>query len=230
LPKPHKQQALNRTIILTADGTKTLTVDEAGTAVYHSRHGALQESLYVFIQQGLEYYYTQTKPDTLQLLEVGFGTGLNALLAHRWHSDKKHPLAYIGLEPHPVGLETALALEYHLVPGLQKEVLEGLHTSLNYAYDSFSANVMADSIFTYHIADNSIDICWFDAFSPQYQPELWTEEVFARIYSFLKPGGILVTYSAKGEVQRALKGAGFHLSKLPGPPGKREMLRATRMA
>jgi tRNA U34 5-methylaminomethyl-2-thiouridine-forming methyltransferase MnmC len=217
------------TLLTTADGSKTLTADEAGTEIYHSRHGALQESKYVFIQQGLEHVASLAGQVPIKILEVGFGTGLNALLGLAWATQAQKAVQYVGLEPHPIPLPLAEALGYSALTETDEADFVALHQTRRLEKPNFSAEVLPVSVEHYDPKQALADLCWFDAFSPRYQPEMWTEAIFTALHDALKPGGILVTYSAKGDVQRALKSSGFTVEKLPGPPGKREMLRATRI-
>jgi len=223
---------MNSRIVVTADGSRTLTADESGSEIYHSRHGALQESRYVFIQQGLDALPPSggEAPQPIRLLEVGFGTGLNALLALQWAQTHSRPLHYVGLEPHRLPAELLAELEYPQLLAVSEEAFTQLHRDSRLDLPSFSARIESVGIEEYHPEEVGFHLCWFDAFSPRYQAVLWTEAVFKQLFDLLAPGGRLVTYSAKGDVQRALKATGFDLEKLPGPPGKREMLRATRPA
>lgn len=222
---------MNSRIVVTADGSRTLTADESGSEIYHSRHGALQESRYVFVQQGLDALPPAGEIlQPIRLLEVGFGTGLNALLALQWAQVRKRPIEYVGLEPHRLPAELLAELEYPQLLAVSEEAFTQLHRDSRLELPPFSARIESVGIEEYQPAEAGFNLCWFDAFSPRYQAILWTESVFQKLFDLLAPGGRLVTYSAKGDVQRALKATGFDLEKLPGPPGKREMLRATRPA
>lgn len=223
---------MNSRIVVTADGSRTLTADETGSEIYHSRHGALQESRYVFIQQGLDALppAQSENPQPIRLLEVGFGTGLNALLALQWAQVHNRAVAYVGLEPHRLPSELLAELEYPQLLSVSEEAFTQLHHESQLELPPFSAHIESVGIEDYQPSQAAFNLCWFDAFSPRYQAILWTEAVFQKLFDLLAPGGRLVTYSAKGDVQRALKATGFDLEKLPGPPGKREMIRATRPA
>lgn len=221
---------MNSRIVVTADGSRTLTADETGSEIYHSRHGALQESLYVFVQQGLQPLLSPNEqtPPVIRLLEVGFGTGLNAMLALQWAQANHRSIEYVGLEPNRLPAEILQELEYPKLLSLPEEAYATLHKDSLLDTDHFHARIESVGVEDFEGAVGSFDLCWFDAFSPRYQATLWTEDVFRKLFQLLTPGGRLVTYSAKGDVQRALKATGFDIEKLPGPPGKREMLRATR--
>ena len=224
---------MNSRIVVTADGSRTLTADETGTEIYHSRHGALHESLYVFVQQGLDLFsapLTNGLGRPVRLLEVGFGTGLNALLALQWAQKNQHDVSYVGIERHRLPADLLAELDYPKLLSLPEDHFIGLHVNSRLSVPNFDARIETIDVQAYDKDHHVYDLIWFDAFSPRFQPDMWTEPIFKKVYELLAPGGKMVTYSAKGEVQRMLKSLGFDLEKLPGPPGKREMLRATRPA
>jgi len=222
---------MNFKVVVTADGSRTLSADDTGSEIYHSRHGALQESRYVFIRQGLDFFGSQApKADPLFILEIGFGTGLNAILAMQWAQLHKYDVRYVGLEPNRVEINLLHELDYPTLLDVSKHDFVDLHTENGLSRPFFEAKIITNKLEDYSLPQPVFDLCWFDAFSPRFQPDIWQEENFKKVYELLKPGGRMVTYSAKGEVQRALKSTGFTVEKLPGPPGKREMLRATRPA
>lgn len=219
-------------IIVTADGSHTLYSPQFDE-IYHSRHGALRESEHVFIQAGLAHFI-QTKPGTqpVRILEIGLGTGLNALLSMLYAEKHALQMEYDAIERYPVPIETIKELNYTTQLGY--EFCYGPYHSLHLCRWNESHPITPHFQFKKMLGDvndssielSAADIIYFDAFAPQHQPEMWTEDVFKRMYALLKPGGILVTYCSKSIVQRAMKQAGFNIEKLPGPPGKREMLRA----
>lgn len=217
-------------LIKTEDGTATLFIP-ALQETYHSRHGALTESRHVFIAEGLQQAFRRFGL-MLNVLEVGFGTGLNALLTCQEAAKQGLKIWYTSLETAPISPDLIDALDYARATGHPEDdaVFRRMHDiPFNVAGDVTDNFVLekrlcdvrefADTHHRYHLV-------YFDAFSPQVQPELWTAEVFSRIHSYMHPNGILVTYSAKGEVQRTMKQCGFEVEKVPGPPGKREMIRA----
>jgi tRNA U34 5-methylaminomethyl-2-thiouridine-forming methyltransferase MnmC len=219
-------------LVITADGTHTLFVPELDEH-YHSVHGALQESMHVFINAGL--IEAEKRFDTINLLEVGFGTGLNCLLTYFNHHK---PVNYVGVEAFPVEESILGKLNYHewLHYRDSQNVFRTIHDAgwnkpvlLN---PDFQLNKLNSKIQDLHAAHVSIyqscNLIYFDAFAPSAQPELWTKEIFEKMYSLLAPNGILVTYCAKGEVKRNMKAAGFSIEALPGPKGKREMTRAVK--
>lgn len=219
-------------LILTKDGSVTLLHHTTGET-YHSRHGAIAESKHVFIQAG--FSKAVLNKSELYILEVGLGTGLNAFLTYQEALENKTVIHFHALEPYPVQAQLwqkfSFELKKHL--SVNTEPLETIHQSafdeiirLNNNFQFYKKKLLLqqyleDSIYTY-------DLIYFDAFSPNSQPELWSVEIFKSLFNRMKPSGILVTYCAKGIVKRNIKAAGFILETLQGPPGKREMIRAIR--
>lgn len=223
---------MKREIIKTADGSSTIFLPEWNEH-YHSKHGALQEALHVFIKTGFHHYILEHKPQMVRILEIGFGTGLNALLSYYEAEHFKIRVEYTGVEAYPVSAEELKALDYaDAVPEENaSEIFERLHEVAweKRAEISPFFNIQKEKKFFKEIsASAEFDLIYFDAFGPRVQPELWSEEVFRNMYRSLRENGVLVTYSAKGDVRRAMMAAGFKVERMPGPPGKREMLRATR--
>jgi tRNA U34 5-methylaminomethyl-2-thiouridine-forming methyltransferase MnmC len=213
-------------LVITEDGSSSLFVPELDEH-YHSVHGALQESMHVFIQAGLEQLQDARKE--LKILEVGLGTGLNALLTLLY---AKVPARYTALEAFPIAPELAGQLNYPLLLEADKKEAFGL---LHSCVPGRPLALSPSFIFTKHItklenfrSTEQFDLVYFDAFAPRVQPELWTKEIFGRLFEMMEEGGALVTYCAKGEVKRNLKAAGFKVEPLPGPKGKREMTRAVK--
>ena len=227
-------------IIRTADGSDTLFRPDLNQH-YHSTYGAVQESQHIFIENGflyaIEYFHPgfRDKIAELRILEVGFGTGLNALLTQT--EAEKHGLKvyYTAIEAFPLEENYWRALNYPCLSGSvdyskffaklhlatwNKEVEISPHFILKKIYGNLEGYAPGPGLF---------DLIYFDAFGPDAQPELWTEQVFRYLWNGLSPGGILVTYSVKGTVVRALHSSGFIIEKLPGPPGKRHVLRAVRI-
>ncbi len=220
---------MNREIIVTADGSKTIFLPELNEH-YHSVHGALQEAQHVFISNGLNI---QTA-DYITILEMGFGTGLNALLTYFSSEKRNQYVHYIGIEAFPTSENEWREMEYDQFskdPDA-KAVFERIHTcewnKAQEVSEHFVIEKQLVEIKNARIEPLTVDLIYYDAFGPRVQPELWTLEQFSTIYNWLAPGGILVTYCAKGQVKRDLIAAGFSLESLPGPPGKREMIRATK--
>ncbi|MDP2385413.1 MAG: tRNA (5-methylaminomethyl-2-thiouridine)(34)-methyltransferase MnmD [Bacteroidota bacterium] len=220
-------------LLRTKDNSFTLynpVLDET----YHSRNGALQESLYVFIKQGLHHYIEKTNAKEINILEVGFGTGLNALLTYLEFEKLNIKTNYYSLEPYPIPKEIADQLEYPTILSLNKEeqtTFYQMHEGFFFKETngvSFQFKLLKDS-FAETDLETHFDLIYFDAFAPDKQPDLWTKAVFEKCNELLKPSGIWVTYCAKGEVKRNLKNVGFKVETLPGPPGKREMIRAVKV-
>ena len=222
---------MNARVVITADGSRTLTADAMGAEIFHSRHGALAESMYVFVGMGLDLFKQpkEESPDApVRLFEVGFGTGLNALVAMQWAQTHQRPVFYLGLEPNRLPVELLAELNYPELLSVAKEHFLSMHRESYLTVPYFEARIETVRVEAYDKDDHQYDLCWFDAFSPRFDPDIWAEPVFQKIFDMLAPGGILVTYSAKGEVQRMLRGIGYELEKLQGPPGKREMIRARK--
>lgn len=217
----------NRKIITTADGSSSIYLPDFDEH-YHSVHGAVQESKHVFMKMGWEPL--AEKQDDISILEIGFGTGLNALLvmeACLRAPGKK--VFYHSLEAYPVSPEDAAQLKY--TETLHEEFLRLHEAKWNEIVEivpGFQLLKEETTLAKFLPEENRFDLVFFDAFAPRVQPELWTEEVFRKMNRALKAGGLLVTYCSKGDVRRAMIAAGFSVEKLPGPPGKREMLRAKK--
>jgi tRNA U34 5-methylaminomethyl-2-thiouridine-forming methyltransferase MnmC len=216
------------TIITTKDGSHTLFSKEFGEH-YHSTFGAIQESAHIFIDGALESF--QVKESPIGILEIGFGTGLNALLTLLWANKNRHPVSYHGLEAYPISFEVAGSLNYHKELQIDQELFLKLHPFSEETSEASEFFTIRHDMQTLEMAAFPIDhydIIYFDAFSPEVQPELWTSEIFQKLFRSLKKNGVLTTYSCKGDVKRAMKTAGFEIEKLPGPPGKREFLRGIK--
>lgn len=216
-------------IVDTADGSKTIWNPQIGEH-YHSRHGALQESRHVFLHSGLKFFQERNHADKINLLEVGFGTGLNFLLSAEYCIQNSIHLNYTGIEAYP--LSTALIKQ----TGYEQFVEKGVWDSFIIAYlDALTNSAAITEYCDLNIQETKLenfeshqyfDIIYFDAFASVHQPEMWTEESLARCCKYLSPGGVFVTYAITGNLKRAMKALGFNIEKAPGAPGKREMLRA----
>ena len=223
---------MKRTIITTSDGSKTIQI-EGWNEQYHSIHGALQEAKHVYINAGLKTFLErQTKQNPLTLLEIGFGTGLNALLTALESLNISQEIYYHGIEAYPVAADELQALEYDLLIGSDPSIFRQIHScsweETQKILPHFS--IVKRRAFFSEIAEaNAFDLIYFDAFGPRVQPHLWIESIFKKMYEALRPNGLLVTYCAKGSVRRCMQAAGFKVERLTGPPGKREMLRATKL-
>ena len=215
-------------IRITGDGSKTLFVPELNEH-YHSTFGAVAESKHVFIEAGLKY--VMPKFNEIHLLEIGFGTGLNALLTLQEIADKI--IHYTAIEPFPLDDETIVQLIDDGDKESSAKIFRELHkTSWNEKHQitsNFFLTKIKSGIEEFALLKNHFNLVYFDAFGPDVQPDLWTYEVFSKISGSMVHGGILTTYSAKGEIRRNLKKAGFDVERIPGPPGKRHMTRGERM-
>lgn len=220
---------MQRNIFITQDGSHSIEVPDL-KVFYHSKFGAIQESMHVFIKMGLEPFLG--KSERLSIFEMGFGTGLNALLSLIEAEKNNQRIFYQAVESSPLPVSMISSLNYcerlkrpDLVPAFEQ-----MHhcewESETLIHPGFSLfKVQQD--FTSFSTKRTFHIIYYDAFSPQAQPELWTRPIFQKIHTLLIPGGSLVTYCSKGEVRRAMAAAGFIVEKFPGPPGKREMVRAS---
>lgn len=230
---------LSREIIVTEDGSTTIFIPE-WNEFYHSKHGAIQEAYHVFIRNGLDFF---SKKNEISLLEIGLGTGLNALITYCETLNSHQKINYTGIEKFPILMNeishlnyTKALLDFNTDLKVSSESLEQNYQKLMEAdwsaFVSISSQfylkkVQADFL-EFDYPKNEFDLIYFDAFGARVQPELWTEELFEKLYKSLKNQGILTTYSAKGSVRRALISVGFQVEKKPGPPGKREMLVAIK--
>lgn len=216
-------------IFLTDDGSHSLMSDTYGDS-YHSKFGAIQESQHVFIDAALNFQTAKGKTD-LTIVEIGFGTGLNALMTVREAERQNLTIHYHTFEKYPLSIEQADALNYSEQLTLSPTILRVLH-GCNWNEKSqlnahFSFTKYEKDCQTIDFQDFA-DIIYFDVFAPQIQPELWETPFLQKLFDALKPDGVLTTYCAKGAVKRALKSVGFELESLEGPPGKREMTRGLR--
>jgi len=225
-----------RKIISTADGSATILIPEWDES-YHSRHGAVREAFHVFIRNGLDLIPDQK--EEISVLEIGFGTGLNALITLYESIRRNQNIHYIGIEKYPVSETEFSALNYSqslkefdpsLIPD-QKEAENYYKALMNAGWEithplnpGFCLHKIQADFLEYDYPAQKFNLIYFDAFGARVQPELWTEILFDKLYKALVPGGIFTTYSAKGSVRRALAAVGFSVEKRPGPPGKREML------
>jgi len=222
---------MQRNLILTKDGSHSVAVPELDV-FYHSLHGAIKESLHVFIDAGLHHWLEKhSSASQCVVFEMGFGTGLNALLTALEAERLQRKIIYETVEAYP--LETPIIQQLNYCELLDQPywqpVFESLHTcgwNKQQSITNFFSFKKANAFLTEYSASTPIDVIYYDAFAPSAQPELWTEAVFRQLLNMLAPDGILVTYCSKGAVGRAMQAAGFSIEKIPGPPGKREMIRA----
>ena len=211
----------------TADGSDTLYVSEIDES-YHSTNGAVQESLHIFINDG----FRECKKENIKVLEIGFGTGLNAFLTLIEADKGNKSVIYTGLEFYPVETEEAVKLNFpELIEPAKRAEFEALHRcEWNRKVEIKTNFTLIKQLvdFTKIEFSEKYDVIYFDAFSPEKQPEMWSEKLFEKLYLCADENAILTTYSAKGSVRRAMQSVGFVVERLPGPIGKREILRARK--
>lgn len=220
---------MNRKLITTNDGSQTIFVEDLNET-YHSIHGAIQEANHVFIDNGLGLFDAGA---AVRILEVGFGTGLNALLTCLNANERKLGVDYIGVEAFPVEDQLLEKIEYpsFLVDGAEdvfRQIHECSWNEKQELSNYFALSKLNTKIELLQEPSESFDLIYFDAFGPAVQGELWQKPILEKMYQLLRPNGVLVTYCAKGQVKRDLKSVGFTVETLPGPPGKREMTRAIK--
>jgi tRNA U34 5-methylaminomethyl-2-thiouridine-forming methyltransferase MnmC len=221
---------MKRELRETADGSMTIYLPEMDEH-YHSYHGALQEAIHVFIKNGISCF--ADKFSTIQeisVFELGFGTGLNALLTALWANDNNRKVNYFGLEAFPVEAEMNLQMNYHnlisndLATVYFTKIIEAEWEKSVMISEKFQIQKVEESIQNLSVSDQ-FDVVFFDAFGPRAQEEMWEFSVLEKTIKLLKSDGLFVTYCAKGQLKRDLKSLGFIVESLPGPPGKREMTR-----
>jgi tRNA U34 5-methylaminomethyl-2-thiouridine-forming methyltransferase MnmC len=220
-------------LVTTADGSKTIYNSEVGEN-YHSRHGALQESRHVFLKSGLQYFLEHNSTSEVSLLEVGLGTGLNFLLSADYCTDNQINLAYTGIEAYPLTNEliSQTGYEQYVSASLWNSFINEYPDSLKHpvGINPYCQLQTAHCKLTDFTTNIQYDVIYFDAFASVRQPEMWDEEAITHTIQFLKAGGVFVTYAITGNLKRTLKGLGLKVEKAPGAPGKREMLRATKLS
>ncbi len=217
---------MKREILITSDGSSTIHLPDWDEQ-YHSKNGSINETYHVFINSGLK----EVLSDEVSILEIGFGTGLNCFITYL---ESKRSIDYVGVEAYPVTAEEVDKMNFIAVLDAEKDriIFNKIHSvswdKKHQISNDFSLTKRKQ--FFEDIDDkDTFNLIYFDAFGARVQPQLWTEDIFLKMYNALKKDGILVTYSAKGSVRRAMQAVGFIVERLPGPPGKREMLRATKV-
>ena len=221
---------MQKEIQITADGSHTLYIPEMDEH-YHSVNGALREAIHIFIEAGLH----SLEKDFIRIVEVGFGTGLNAFLSLKdVELSQSHHIDYHTIEKYPLPMDTTQSLNYGtLIWPERTDLYRALHAAdwncEQVITDRFTLHKIEGDSNTCELPDQ-IDLIYFDAFAPEKQPEMWNQEIYDRLYAHTAPGGVIVTYCAKGVVRRGMQTAGFEMSRLPGPPGKRHILRGVKKA
>jgi tRNA U34 5-methylaminomethyl-2-thiouridine-forming methyltransferase MnmC len=220
-------------IITTKDGSSSLSNLDLNET-YHSTHGALQESQHVFIESGLKYLLPQSQKKEISILEIGFGTGLNALLTSLEAKNNDLKIYYEGIEAFPLPMETIAQLNYPEL--LKSEESKIIFNQLHQAHwnttqlisSNFQLHKRAIKVQEIGLPKDKFDLIYFDAFAPSKQPEMWEPAILKKIMATMKPKAVFVTYCAKGQLKRDLVSMGLTVEKISGPPGKREMIRATK--
>lgn len=218
--------------IITKDGSNTISIPEMNVT-YHSHHGAIQESMHVYINAGLKYAADMLEMTDIFIFEMGFGTGLNALLTLIEAEKEQRKIHYTTVELFPLQADEIILLNYfeQLQSKDLKPVFQQLHQcewekdiSISPFFTLKKIRIDLFNLSTYQ----PFNLIYYDAFAPSAQPHLWTKDVFEKLYNMLLPGGILVTYCSKSDVRRAMQAAGFIVKKIQGPRGKREMVRCRK--
>lgn len=221
---------MKRTLLKTGDGSYTLHIPEWDEQ-YHSKHGAIAEALHVFIKEGLYHWFSENKSEEISILEIGFGTGLNAFLTFLETEKNSFNVDYTGIEAYPLKVGEIEKLNYTSLLNAAEEKFLQLHQIPWEGKSTISKTFQLtkqQKFFSEIEIENSFNLIYFDAFGIRVQPELWTEAIFQKMFIALKPKGVLVTYAANGNARRAMQAVGFKVERLAGPPGKKEMLRGTK--
>ncbi|WP_395050894.1 tRNA (5-methylaminomethyl-2-thiouridine)(34)-methyltransferase MnmD [Flavobacterium sp.] len=219
---------MKREIIKTADGSTTIQLNDWNEC-YHSKFGAIQEAQHVFIKKGLSLFESKS----ISILEIGFGTGLNAFITFLESKKLNQTIDYDGVEAYPISADEVLSMNYvsELNAKNESSIFEKMH-ECNWEEQIILRQDFLLTKRKQFFADiddiEKFDLIYFDAFGYNVQPELWSTAIFQKMYNALKQNGILVTYAARGVVKRSMKEVGFEVEKLEGPPGKREMFRARK--
>lgn len=221
----------NIEIITTGDGSHSLLNRQLGET-YHSHHGALQESLHVFIHHGLNYFSEKSHKHPFRVFEIGFGTGLNAWLTLLESEKKSQRIEYTSIESYPLEENIWRQLNYAKTEA-EKSKFEKIHdaewSKLVHLSANFSLLKLSDKLQQIILQAGYYDVIYFDAFAPNKQPEMWELSVLEKVVQSMSNGGVFVTYCAKGQVKRDLRSLGLLVETLAGPPGKKEMVRGTKV-
>jgi tRNA U34 5-methylaminomethyl-2-thiouridine-forming methyltransferase MnmC len=219
-------------VIETRDGSHSL-LNESLNETYHSTHGAIQESKHVFIKNGLDFLLARNRNQEISVLEIGFGTGLNALLTLQESVEQKIKLHYTTVEAFPVALEFVDQLNYSQQLSFDPMHFRELHhADWNKTVSitpTFDIEKREGTVQEMNLEDDAYDLVLFDAFAPNKQPEMWEKPLLEKIFKAMKKDAVFVTYCAKGQLKRDLKSIGLKVETLPGPPGKREMVRGLKL-
>ncbi len=217
---------MKRKVIITQDGSSSITMEDWGES-YHSVHGAVQEAKHVYLDNGLAHFKDACSID---ILEMGLGTGLNAFLTYLQAKKWNLKVNYSAIEGFPISLQERALLNYEQFSDQKqdKSVFDLLHSSpwnaTTLLSEAFTLTKWHNTFEQQQIGTQKYDLIYFDVFGYPYQPELWSQQIFDKMYQGLKPNGILTTYACRGVIKRTMQTAGFKVTKVPGPPGKREMI------
>lgn len=222
---------MKRELQITSDGSQTIYMEELDET-YHSSHGAIQEARHVFIQNGIVEFFQDN--NELSIFEMGFGTGLNALLTQIHAEETKKKISYFGIEAYPVEDDLLQKINYvEQIGEVAKMPFKQIHAarwdemiSISPYFELFKIHEKIEKLSKEF--DGKMDLIYYDAFGPRAQSAMWEPTILSRMYELLKDKGVLVTYCAKGQVKRDLRDLGFEVKSLPGPPGKREMTAAIK--
>ena len=222
---------MKKKIIITGDGSPSLYISELNET-YHSKHGAVTESNYVYIKRGLVHWLDQNKQKKLKVFEMGMGTGLNVYLSYVFSINHKISCEYFSIEKYPLPFKEIRSLNMKVsLPAIEHhhffDQLHQLEWNQMLSQSDFSFTKIKEDFLNMALVQ-SFDVLFYDAFGYHAQSEMWQEKALQKCYDLLNPGGIWVSYCAKGAVRRSLEKIGFVLERLEGPPGKREMLRAVK--
>lgn len=222
---------MQKKIITTGDGSPSIYIEELNET-YHSKHGALTESNFVYIYKGLAHWLDQNNKNELKVFEMGFGTGLNAYLSYVFTVEHKITCHYLTIEKHPLSFKEvqSLKMKASLPAPWHHHFFDQLHEAewnKMLCRSNFLFKKVEEDFFSM-VLDQSFDVLFYDAFGYNAQSEMWQDKALERCYDILQPGGVWVSYCAKGTVRRSLEKMGFLVERLEGPPGKREMLRAIK--
>jgi tRNA U34 5-methylaminomethyl-2-thiouridine-forming methyltransferase MnmC len=216
-------------LITTSDGSHSL-LNTSLNETYHSVHGAMQESKHVFIKNGLQFFSDKNSKSPIRIFEMGFGTGLNAFLTKLWADQNQREIHYTSLEMFPLGKNLFEQLNYADTDVNRKLFLK-LHEApweQEVAFQNFTLKKINGDLESIIFSPNSFDIIYYDAFAPSKQPKLWEISVLKKVVSWMGQDSVFVTYCAKGQLKRDLKMLGTTVETLPGPPGKKEMVRVLK--
>ena len=223
--------SMSLSIINTSDGSHTL-YNEKLNETYHSIHGAIQESEHIYIESGIKYFIDNQKKKNIQILEIGFGTGLNVILTYKFSLSHTYTIHYNTIESNPLKMEMVNKLNYIDILGEKyKDVFALMHTQKPDEVVSISSKLFFNKqILRLEEFKNKkkYDIIFFDAFAPSKQPEIWSAKNLLKIYDAMEKGAILVTYCSSGKFKKTLDELGYEVEVISGPPGKKEMVRASK--